>query len=138
MDVLKLCVVVVFLVIGMVGCAGPGVGSKAVSQQDEAQNTVAGLVASRWDALINGDLDKAYKYLSPGARSAMPLDAYKNSIRPGAWKKASVDSVLCKEQDLCKVVVVIELRYRAIKSIESRVNETWLQESGKWWYVPRQ
>lgn len=120
-------------VFGLAGCAGTGV------KQDggvDAKEVVAKRVQSRWDALIKGDLAAAYEYLSPGTRSIMPLDSYRTKIKPGRWKKVSVDSVAC-EQDRCEVVIVLEYSYRDMKSIESRQNEIWLHESGNWWYVPR-
>ena len=134
--VLRVGVAVILLALGMVGCAGSGAGAKTESLQVEAQKEVAGLASSRWAALIRGELDKAYTYLSPGTRDVMPLDLYKSKIRTGRWKKASVDSVSC-EQELCKVIMIIEYSYGDMKSVETRLEETWLQERGKWWYVPR-
>jgi hypothetical protein len=133
---LKQAVATFFLALVMVGCAGSGVGSKATTAPIEAKEVVADLAAARWNALIQGDLAKAYTYLSPATRSIMSLDAYKNKIRPGKWKKAKVDSVSC-EQDVCKVTMVIEYSYRDMNSIETRLDEAWLQEDGKWWYVLR-
>jgi hypothetical protein len=119
------------LVLGIVGCSG----LKTVSPQLEAKEVVAGLVASRWEALIQGDLDKAYTYLSPTTREVTSLELYKSQVHPGLWKKASVDSVVC-EQDLCKVILVIEYSYRELKSVKTPLKESWLQENGKWWYIP--
>ncbi len=128
--------VIIFLALGVVGCAGSGVGIKTESPQIEAQKEVANLAASRWEALIRGDLAKAYTYFSPGTREVVSLEVYETKMRPGSWKKARVDSVSC-EQDLCKVMMVIEYSYRKMKSVETPLEETWLQERGKWWYVPR-
>lgn len=124
---------VVLVVFGLTGCAG------TISKPDEdadAKSVVAKKAQSRWDALIRGDLAAAYEYLSPGSRSVLSLEAYKAKIRPGWWKKASVDTVTCG-QDRCDVVIMLEYSYRDMKSIESPQNETWLHESGGWWYVPR-
>lgn len=128
-------VAALILSIGMMGCAGSGGGSTS-SVQDEPQKMVADLAAARWEALIKGDFAKAYSYLSPGTRDVMPLDLYKAKIRGGIWKKANVDSVSC-EQDQCKVLMAIEYSYRDIKSLESRLDENWLRQDGKWWFVPR-
>ncbi|MHB9101634.1 MAG: hypothetical protein ACYC2E_09000 [Sulfuricella sp.] len=121
------------LAMGLAGCAG--IARDAGGQQDPRQQ-VSERASARWDALIAGDLAKAYEYLSPGTRDVMTLDLYRKKIRTGAWQKAKVDTVSC-ERDRCEVVMLIEHSYRDMKSIESRLNEVWLQEGGKWWYVPR-
>lgn len=128
-------VAALILSIGMMGCAGSGGGS-AQSVQVEPQKIVADLAAARWEALIKGDFAKAYNYLSPGTREVMSLDLYKAKIRGGNWKRANVDTVSC-EQDQCKVLMAIEYSYRDIKSLETRLDEKWLRQDGKWWYVPR-
>jgi len=125
---------VLLMVFGLMGCAGTGV--KTEVKADAPQDAVAKKAQSRWDALIKGDLDAAYGYLSPGTRSVMSLELYKAKIRPGRWKKASVDSVACV-QDRCDVSIKLEYSYRDMKSIETRLNEVWLQENDEWWFVPR-
>lgn len=131
---MKSGVAVLFLSVGMIGCAGSGGGSLS-DTQNEPQKIVADLAAARWEALTKGDFAKAYSYLSPGTREVMSLDLYKAKIRGGNWKKANVDSVSC-EQDQCKVLIAVEYSYRDIKSIETRVDEYWLRREGKWWFVP--
>ncbi|CAH1903901.1 conserved hypothetical protein [Candidatus Nitrotoga sp. HW29] len=123
------------LSMGMMGCAGSG-GGLAQSVQVEPQKMVADLATARWGALIKGDFAKAYNYLSPGTREVMSLDVYKAKFRGGNWKAANVDSVSC-EQDQCKVLMAIEYGYRDIKSLETRLDEKWMRQDGKWWYVPR-
>ncbi len=132
---LKSGAAVLVLSIGVMGCAGSGGGS-VQSVQGEPQKMVADLAVARWEALIKGDFAKAYSYLSPGTRDVTSLDAYKAKIRGGRWKKANVDSVSC-EQDRCKVLMAIEYSYRDIQSLETRLDESWLRQDGKWWYVPR-
>lgn len=125
---------VLLMVFGLMGCAGTG--AKTEVKVDAPQDAVAKRAQSRWDALIKGDLDAAYGYLSPGMRSVMSLELYKAKIVPGRWKKAGVDSVACV-QDRCDVSIKLEYGYRAIKSIETRLDEVWLQENDEWWFVPR-
>ncbi|MGC2458704.1 MAG: hypothetical protein WA435_12000 [Gallionellaceae bacterium] len=133
---LKRYTAVAILVAGMTGCTGFGHNVKVETPTLDSKDEVAALASARWDALIQGDLAKAYEYLSPGVRSVMSLDAYKARIRTGSWKKATVDSVSC-DKDLCKVTMLIEQSFRDIKSLKTPVFEDWLQESGKWWYVPK-
>lgn len=131
--ILKVGAGLLLLAVGLGGCAGlaPDVGG----QQDPVQQ-VRERATARWNALIAGDLAKAYEYLSPGTRDVMTLDLYKKKTRTGAWNKVNVDTVTC-ERDRCDVSVLVDYRYRELKSIETRVNEVWLQDGGKWWLVPR-
>ena len=121
--------------VGMMGCAVSG-GGVTQSVQIEPQKIVADLAATRWDALIKGDIAKAYNYLSPGTREIVSLDLYKAKVRGGNWKKANVDSISC-DQDQCKVLMAIEYGFRDIKSLETRMEENWLRQDSKWWFVPR-
>ena len=120
----------ILVVFGLIGCASTGIKTEA------PQDVVAKKAQSRWDALIKGDLDTAYTYLSSGTRSVMSLELYKAKIRTGRWKKSSVSSVACV-QDRCDVVVMLEYSYRDMKSIETRLDEIWLQENGDWGHVPK-
>lgn len=129
------CMAAIVLCIGMMGCAGTG-GSSLSSDRVEPKKMVAELAAARWEALIKGDVAHAYQFLSPGTRDVMSLDLYKAKIRSGNWKKANVDTVSC-EHDQCKALMTIEYGYRDIKSLETRLEENWLSQDGKWWYVPR-
>ena len=124
---------VFLLAFGLAGCAATG--AKPGGNAD-SQNVVAKKAQSRWDALIKGDLAAAYEYLSPATRSVMPLELYKSKVRSGGWKKASVGSVVCN-QDRCDVAITMEHSYREMTSIVTPLNETWLQEDGNWWFVPR-
>ena len=125
--------VVLLLVFGLGGCAGIGVKSGSVVDR---QDTVRERAQSRWDALIKGDLDVAYKYLTPGTRSMVSLDVYRKKIRPGLWEKASVQSVSC-EADQCEVVMLVEYSYRDLNSRKIQVKELWLLDGSDWWYVPK-
>lgn len=129
----KVSVFAILLSAGLAGCVG-SVRDEGVQQTPQQQ--VKMLAEARWNALLAGDLAKAYEYLSPGTREVMTLDVYKKKTRASAWKKAGVDTVSC-EHDRCAVTMVIEYSYRDMKSIETRLNEIWLQEGEKWWYVPR-
>ena len=133
---LKRYTAVALLIAVVTGCTGLKHDEKTDTSTLDPKIEVANLASARWDALIQGDVAKAYGYLSPGTRSTMSLDVYKARIRTGSWKKATVNSVSC-EKDLCKVTILIEHSFKDMKSMETMLFEDWLQESGKWWYVPR-
>ena len=132
---LKRGIAALVLSVGLMGCAGSGSGSTS-SVQIEPQKMVADLAAARWNALLKRDFAKAYDYLSPGTREVMSLDLYKAKVSGGKWTKANVDSVSC-EQDQCNVLMAIEYSYRDIKSLDTRLDEKWMRQDGKWWFVPR-
>ena len=88
----------------------------------------------RWDALLKGDLDGAYGYLSPGSRAVNTADAYKASIRAGFWKAAAVEKVLCGSEDSCEVQTQIEYVVRGSR-VKTPLAETWIRQQGNWWYV---
>src|SRR3989338_7878395 len=121
------------MVFGLAGCAGFSVKPGSASDRQEIVRERAQL---RWDALIKGDLDTAYKYLTPGTRSIVSLDVYRKKIRPGLWEKASVESVSC-EADQCEVSMLVEYSYRNMKSRKLQVKEFWLLDENDWWYVPK-
>jgi len=126
--------VVLLLVFGFVGCTGTGVKLGSASDR---QDIVRERAQSRWDALIKGNLDVAYEYLTPGTRSMVTLGVYRSKIRPGLWQKASVESVSCEEVDQCEVVMLVEYSHRDMHSRKLQVKELWLLDGGGWWYVPK-
>jgi hypothetical protein len=96
---------------------------------------------ARWQALIKGDLDAAYAYLSPGSKAATSIEAYRRQIHPGMWRSVKVDSVEC-EGELCSVK--LQLTYdvprgpmspRPITGIETPIGERWIIENGSAWFV---
>ena len=107
------------------GCAAvPASREKAIEVRAQA----------RWDALIAGDLVKAYEFLSPGSREVYTRENYMASVRAGMWKKARVERVDCAEPDLCNVVVQIDYVYRG-SPISTPLRETWSRSGDEWWFV---
>lgn len=90
----------------------------------------------RWDALIKGDLDAAYTYLSPASRETLPLDIYKAKHKTGLYRAAQVDSVDC-EAEVCTVTLSLTFDYKRTKGIKMPLVEKWLISGGKAWFVDR-
>lgn len=120
------------IAIGLTACSG---ALRPAEIAQDPQQEVKELATARWSALVAGDLTKAYEYLSPGMREAMSLDAYKKKTRTGGWKNVRVDTVTC-EADRCNVSVMVEFSYRDLKALETRLEEIWLKDGGRWWLVP--
>jgi hypothetical protein len=116
--------------VGLVGCAGISADSSAEAKQ----RLVSERAEARWQALIKGDVDAAYQFLSAGSKAATSLAAYKAKVKPGLWRKAKVDKVKC-EAEICKADVTVTYDYRNVKGLDSPVPETWIIENGSAWYV---
>lgn len=113
----------------------------AVFQPKDPVVAVKERAQERWDALLANDLDRAYKYLSVGTRTMRSPEQYKGTVKLGLWRSAKVDSAEC-ELDRCAVTVAVTYLYKGKVSGkvegETHLQETWIKESGSWWYVPRQ
>lgn len=120
------------------GIAGLGLsllvaGGCAMLDSRPPEEIVKARAQLRWDALLKGDLDGAYGYLSPGSRAVNSADAYKSSIRAGFWKAAAVEKVLCSGES-CEVQTQIEYVVRGSR-VKTPLAETWIRQQGNWWYV---
>lgn len=119
-------------VVGLTGCAT----LTPDSPPEQKQKVVAEKAQARWDALLKGDVDAAYQYLSVGSKAATPLPMYKAKIKPGMWRVAKVDKIDC-EQELCKVIVLVTYDYKQMQGIQTPIPETWIVENGSVGYVYR-
>jgi hypothetical protein len=118
-----------FLAVAMIASCGT-----APVQEDASPEVVVKQRAqARWDAMVAGDLDKAYAYMSPTSREMIPLQAFRNSIRIGFWKKAQVSGITC-DKDACDVTVDLTYSYRG-STIQTPARETWVKSDGAWWHV---
>lgn len=124
------------LALVLAGCAslGAGIGSDATKEQKE--KAVAARAEARWAALIKGDLDSAYTFLSPGSKAATSLALYKSKVKPGIWRGAKAQKVTC-DADVCQVTMAITYDIRQFKGIETPLAENWIIEKGAAWYVYR-
>lgn len=95
---------------------------------------------ARLDAVISGELEKAYGYLSPASRAVVSLDAWRNSLpRATRWTQARVHSVTCEVLDRCNTRVIIYhqplVMGGRMGTIESAVDEVWVLDAGRWWLL---
>ena len=118
--------------LALVGCAS----LSADSAQEAKQKVVGERAEARWQALMKGDLDAAYAFLSPASKKATPLMEYARTIKPGMWRQVKVDKVDC-EAEICKAQLSVTYDSRMMKGITTPVWETWVIEQGSAWYVYR-
>jgi predicted small secreted protein len=125
----------VLLAASVAGCASMPGGGKDLAPEAK-QALVTKRVNARWSALIKGDLDQAYTFMSAGSREAMPLELYKDKIKPGMWRAVRIDGVDC-EAEICHVKMTLTYDHRMMKGIQTPFEETWILEKGNAWYVYR-
>ena len=104
--------------------------SGSVKEEVEAR------AAARWQALLKGDLETAYQFLSPASKAVLPLDVYKGKHKIGMYRKAKVDAVAC-EADVCTVTMSVTYDYKRKKGLVTPLTEKWIISGGRAWYVER-
>ena len=91
---------------------------------------------ARWDALVKGDFNAAYGYLSPGSRSVTSATDYAASLRSGFWKSAVVEKVECRSAQSCDVGATIEYELMGMRT-KTPLRETWIRDGSEWWYLQK-
>lgn len=125
------------LSVALIGLVVAGCASLSVDSAPEVkQKVVSERAQARWQALMKGDLDAAYAFLSPASKKATPLKAYAQTIKPGIWRDVKVDKVSC-EAELCKVQLAVTYDAKMMKGITTPIWESWIIEDGSAWYVYR-
>jgi len=110
------------------GCAQIAPQSPEIVVRERAQ--------ARWDALVKGDFEAAYGYLSPGSRQVESQAAYIGGLRRGFWRTAKVDKVVCAGDQACEVEATIEYEFQGHLT-KTPLRESWVREGREWWYVKK-
>ena len=117
----------------LVACAGMG-GITKDSPEQAKQAAASQRSMERWQAIIAGDITKAYGYMSTGSKARLSAEDFRRKARLAGFKSATVEAVVC-EPELCKVTVRTVLDHRLMKDLPLPVTETWVLEKGEYWYV---
>lgn len=97
---------------------------------------------ARWDALIKGDIEKAYLFTTPDYRAVVSLQQYKGKYgRVVDWRMANVVNV--SYDDLTVATVSVEVSYRVslpgtggeLIETQKAISEKWIYKDRKWWYT---
>ena len=101
---------------------------------------------ARWDALVAGDWATAYRYLSPGARTAMSEEDYAVQMRQRTinWIAADARDASCSEDEgVCEVKVAVNYSVnrgvpglKKAVELQREVAERWVYADGAWYFVP--
>lgn len=114
----------------------------ALFVEDNPEKIVSQRVNERWDALIEGRLERAYAFETPEYRELYSFMDYRNTIHGvGSWRKVQIDDVVC-EDDKCVASIVIYARidlgmgFEAVES-DARAKESWIHHStsGQWYHI---
>jgi hypothetical protein len=96
----------------------------------------------RWELLIEGRLESAYEYLSPGTRKITPYKVYAKSIRGvGLWREAAVNRAKKCTSTRCELIINIKTSFvhpRLAQPLESQafISEVWIySKKQKEWFV---
>lgn len=114
----------------LAGCASLGNKSDEDLVKERAQ--------ARYDALIKGDIKKAWEFTAPTYRQRISADGYRAVMGGvGNWTKAEVSSVNC-EEDRCEVNGLITYNVPRMK-MENTIplTDVWIKTDGKWWVYHR-
>lgn len=113
-----------------------GDGSGAPASAEARRAAVEARAYTRWEALIKGDLERAYALLSPASREVTTLEQYRANTRKGGFREAKVEGVECGAE-LCTVRLWITYDHRLMKSVRTPLEETWIFDKGQPWMVYR-
>lgn len=119
------------VLLSLAACAGIGAGATP-------EERVKARAQERRDAIVKGDLAKAYQYFSPGYRGAVTVDTYRNMTGNAAQPvSARVESVKCEALEKCIAQVKVEIKPLVVRgftgTISTYSDETWIFEAGQWW-----
>jgi hypothetical protein len=120
-------VAAVVVAAGLTGCATP-------ATPKTAEEIVQARAQQKWDAMVKGDIESAYKLMSPGSRAVLSLEAYRGSLRVGFWKAAKAQRVTCASAESCTAEVEIEYEFRGAR-MKTVLPETWVKQDADWWFV---
>ena len=123
--------------LGVTACA---TGPAAVSSDASPDAKVAAVTKraqARWDALLKGDVQAAYAFLSPASRAVTSLERYQSRTNPTNYRSVKLEKASC-EAETCRLRFWLTFDHRVMKGVETPIEETWVIENGQPWYVYRE
>ena len=106
------------------------------------QALVKARVEARWQAMVAGEYDKAYEFLSPGFRSRVSPEEFRGRFEGRTeWTGVDIQGVDC-EEEICVASVLARFRFLGAPPFppydgEAAEKENWIISDGEWWHVPR-
>ena len=124
------------------GCATTGGGLTKDSPPEAKVAAVKERSSARWEALIRGDKDTAYTYLSPGTRQMMTLEQYRARPQAINFKAVQVEKVDCATET-CEVGLMLTYDFLPARGttraqgVTTYVQEPWVLENGQAYFAWR-
>lgn len=121
------------LALALGACASIG----GVSESSSAEAKRAAVVEradGRGAALVRGDLDAAYEFLSEGSKAVISKDNFKRRMSVVPFTAYRVENASC-EGPTCTVHSKLTYNHRLIKGVTTPMTERWVIENGKPFYV---
>ena len=120
----------------LAGCAAGGGSKNSESLAERAQE--------RWDYLAAREPENAWFYLSRGTREMTPQNQYikETLVKPVRWTGARFLKQECATPQTCKVYMMVDYKIRSrlsgvgVIETSQMVEETWIKESGTWYFLP--
>jgi hypothetical protein len=118
------------------GCALTGANDLSPEAQVRQRST------GYWQAMVAGDYATAYGYLSPGFRARISQTSYALRFAERTrWEGAEIQNVEC-EPERCRVSLKARFTFKGNEVFPSHsssvdVKESWLEQDGEWWLVPK-
>lgn len=98
---------------------------------------------ARWDALLAGDFDQAYAFLSPGYRSGISVTDFEIIFRTrkvqytsAEYREHSCDEAVCTVKVFVGYKIHRPLTGMTEWTSTSLLEERWINSNGNWWYLP--
>lgn len=131
--VIKNSLLVTSMILGVLGLQGC-----ATLDQGPPEQVVTQKANQRWKALVAENWTQAYGALVPSYRSVHSVDDFRKSFAMSVrWVDGEVVSAACEEAKCTlrvKVTTLLPFARRPGETISTHVDETWLLESGNWYY----
>lgn len=124
---------------GLAGCAST---PDDVAWKESQSRNLKMRAEARWDAVIKGDLEKAYTFMSPDYRNVVSLQQFRSRLgRTVEWRMARADDIRYDSPTVASVMMGVTYRTSLPgaqgKQFENSrtLTEKWLYKDGEWWYI---
>jgi len=119
---------------GMLGACATTPEVSAPAGADARRSAVIARADARGAALVRGDLEAAYAFLSEGSKAVISMDNFKRRMSIVPFTAYRVDSATC-DADSCKVQSKLTYDHRVMKGVTTPITETWVAERGGLYFV---
>jgi hypothetical protein len=116
------------------GACGTMGGVSPASSPEAKRTAVLARADARGAALVRGDLDAAYAFLSEGSKAVISQDNFKRRMSIVPFTAYRIDEASC-EAETCKVKSKMTYDHRLIKGVTTPITETWIVERGSVFFV---